>query len=218
MSVYEFKPERYSSHTLLLNALPERGEGRRVLDLGAGPGFLAAELARRGYDVTAVERTRGHADVFWIEGDLDGGLPALDGVFDYILCADILEHLREPEAALTQLLGVLALGGRVVASLPNSGNIYFRLVVLGGRFPREDRGLFDRTHLHFYTWDGWNELFAFCGMDFETVACTGIPVGLRFPGARSTQAALLAERVAFEFAKLWRTLFAYQFVVTAVRK
>ena len=46
-SPYELKPGPYSSHTLALQALPKRGEGRWVLDVGCGAGdgtFLAAEL------------------------------------------------------------------------------------------------------------------------------------------------------------------------------
>lgn len=158
--VYEFKASPYSSHSRLLALLPERGEGRRVLDVGCGNGYLAAILARRGYEVTGVERAGGYDERFprtvrLIEADLEDGLPAVAGPYDYILCADILEHLRDPERLLRRLPELLGEGGEVIASLPNSGHLYFRLQILAGRFPQHDRGLFDRTHLRFYTWDGW---------------------------------------------------------------
>lgn len=150
---YEFKPSPYSSHSLLLRSLPEAGDGRRVLDLGCGDGYLGAILARRGYEVIGVDRAGGSVPpgVTLIEADLDAGLPPLPGQFDFVLCADILEHLRDPLALLRQLPGLLAPSGVLVASLPNSGNIYFRLNILAGRFPRHECGLFDRTHLHFFT-------------------------------------------------------------------
>ncbi len=52
------------------------------------------------------------------------------------------------ERAVGKTGGALAEGGRLVASLPNSGNLYFHLNILMGRFPAHGRGLFDRTHLH----------------------------------------------------------------------
>ena len=217
---YTFKPSPYSSHTLLLNALPAQGAGRRVLDLGCGPGHLAAALAARGYDVTGIDRPGAAGDVFprmvrRIDADLDHGLPPLETRYDYVLCADILEHLKEPARMLARVAAVLAPGGVVVASLPNSGNLWFRANILFGRFPQDERGLFDRTHLHFYMWDGWRDLFASAGFRFEDVRPTGIPVGLAMEGLAGSTPVRLAETVSYLLARGWKTLFAYQFVVTA---
>lgn len=220
MVVYTFKPSPHSSHAILPATLPDDGHGLRVLDLGCSDGYLGALLAGRGYEVVGVERRDGHsadfpATVQLIEADLEFGLPALPGAFDYVLCADFLEHLREPEALLVELRGALNPGGRVIASLPNSGNLYFRLNVLAGRFPRHDRGLFDRTHLHFFTLDTWVELFASAGYRFDRVQPTGIPVGLAVPRYAGSLPVRAAERVSYELARLWSRLFAYQFVVSA---
>lgn len=218
--MYALKPSPYSSHSLLVAALPEAGQGRRVLDLGCADGYLAAALAARGYRVTGVERPGGVAadfprEVELIEADLDQGLPPVDGAFDYVLCADILEHLKDPRRLLAGARGALASGGRLVASLPNSGNIYFRLNVLAGRFPQQDRGLFDRTHLHFLAWANWVELFAASGFAIEQCRSSGIPVGLALPRFADTVAVRAGERLSYELAHFWRTMFAYQFVVTA---
>lgn len=219
-SPYQLKPGCYSSHTLLLGSLPERGEGRTVLDVGCGPGYLAGILAGRGYRVTGIEGPGRAgagfpAGVELIEADLDEGLPPLEGRFDYILCADVLEHLRQPAALLTALHGRLAEGGSLLASLPNSGHLWFRLTVLRGRFPAEDRGLFDRTHLHFYTWRGWVELFAGAGWRMDAVYPSGVPVGLALPRLDGTLVVRVLERLSYETARMWKTLFAYQFIVSA---
>ena len=42
-------------------------------------------------------------------------------------------------------------------------------MVLMGRFPRDQNGLFDATHIHFFTWDGWVELFNNAGFLIEGV-------------------------------------------------
>ena len=98
---YTLKESPYSSHTLLMNRLPASGRGLRVLDLGCANGALAASVAARGYRVTGVERPGGvtgefPASVRLVQADLEFGLPDLDSHFDSIVCADVLEHLRDP--------------------------------------------------------------------------------------------------------------------------
>jgi SAM-dependent methyltransferase len=217
-SRYTFKPSPYSSHSMLLASLPESGEGRSVLDVGCASGYLAGILAERGFRVTGIDAP-GRAAAFpttcsLIETDLDSGLPRLPG-FDYVVCGDILEHLREPARMLGNIARVLAPGGRLIASLPNSGHAYFRWNVSLGRFPQHDRGLFDRTHLHFYTWQGWRDLFAGGGFEIESVRSSGVPVGLALPRLSETLLVRILERLSYESARLWKTLFAYQFIVVA---
>jgi SAM-dependent methyltransferase len=220
--VYTFKASPYSSHSVLLRALHPDGAGRTVLDVGCGSGYLGALLAERGYDVTGIERSGCYqlpfpSSVRLIEADLEQGLPDLPaGSFDYVLCADILEHLRDPGRLLEQLRGVVRPGGLLIASLPNSGNIYFRLNILAGRFPQDEKGLFDRTHVRFYMWSGWSDLLQKAGWSIRSVESTAIPVGLVVPPDRENSVLVrAAERVCYGLAKVRKTLFAYQFVVTA---
>jgi SAM-dependent methyltransferase len=220
--VYEFKASAWSSHTLLLKVLPQQGRGRTVLDIGCGPGYLAEILSHRGYRVTGLERSGGYdpgsfpACVDLIEADLEAGLPRLSSRYDYILCADILEHLRHPEELLQQIHDVLSPGGMVVASLPNSGNVWFRLNVLLGRFPQDDKGLFDRTHLRFYMWSGWQDLFSRSAFRIVRVEPTAIPVSLVVPASlKDSVFVRAAESVFYGLARMRKQLFAYQFVVCA---
>ena len=178
-------------------------------------------LAARGYRVTGIDAPgTGSAgfpeSVQLLEADLDLGLPPLSGRFDFVICADVLEHLKRPEDMLEQIHGRLAAGGRLLASLPNSGNLYFRWNVLCGRFPAHSRGLFDRTHLHFYTWQGWQDLFTAAAFRIEKLQCSGVPVSLALEKWQASGAVHVLEWLSYEAAQLWKTMLAYQFVVSAV--
>jgi len=212
---YPFKASPYSSHALLLAELPRHGEGRRVLDIGCGYGHLGEILAQRGFAVTGVDMAgiAHSSQMDFVPADLDRGLPPLSGKFDFILCADVLEHLRDPLHMLVACRERLATGGALIASLPNSGHAYFRLQILLGRFPQQDRGLFDRTHLRFYTWKGWVELLGRAGFQIQTLRCSGVPVSEALPGLPMAGA---FEWLSFISALVWKKLFAYQFIVRAV--
>ncbi|MBM3748911.1 MAG: class I SAM-dependent methyltransferase, partial [Acidobacteria bacterium] len=143
------------------------------------------------------------------------GLPPLEGRYDFVVCADVLEHLKAPDRLLAGLPRVMAPGARLAASLPNAVNLYVRLNVLIGRFPQHDRGLFDRTHLHFYTWSGWVELFRQAGFRIEKVVPTGIPFSLALRRWEGTLPLRVLDALAYLAARLWKRLFAYQFIVVA---
>jgi SAM-dependent methyltransferase len=83
--------------------------------------------------------------------------------FDAIICADVLEHLRDPRPLLTQLPAFLAEGGSVLMSLPNASHLTILASLLGGRFPYQQNGLLDNTHLKFYGREDLDALLRECG-------------------------------------------------------
>jgi len=75
-----------------------------------------------------------------------------DKKFDCIIFADILEHLLAPDEKLMDAFNFLNDGGTVIISMPNIRHIssLFSIFILG-TFPRKKRGIFDSTHLRWFT-------------------------------------------------------------------
>lgn len=98
--------------------------GARVLDLGCGRGVTLAALAERGFEAHGVERSAAaavgadpRAQVRIAPTLAAAGYPAAH--FDAALVWHVLEHLREPDAALAELHRVLRPGARLVVAVPN---------------------------------------------------------------------------------------------------
>ena len=146
--------------------------GRRVLELGTGPGTVTRILHDKGCKVTGVEMdpdTLATCAPFCertLQANLEDPLwwQPLDGEkFEVIICADVLEHLRDPRPLLEKLPVFLMEGGCVLMSLPNASHLTIVASLLGGRFPYQKNGLLDNTHLKFYGREDLDALLRECG-------------------------------------------------------
>jgi 2-polyprenyl-3-methyl-5-hydroxy-6-metoxy-1,4-benzoquinol methylase len=204
------------AHRLLVDAVPR---GARTLDVGCATGYLAAELvAARGAPVVGVEADAAAAAAAVaagacervVTGDVEAEacraeLRAL-APFDALVCGDVLEHLRDPWAALAFLATLLRPGGTAVLSVPNVAHWTGRRALVRGRFPYAEHGLFDRTHLRFFTRAGARELAEAAGLRVvaERFAPAPLPLQARVPRLARFEAAA---------ARAWPELFALQVVL-----
>jgi SAM-dependent methyltransferase len=109
--------------------------GTRVLDAGCGEGILVEEFAGRlaieGVDPNYVSAHVRRASLL--------ELPYGGGVFERVLCLDVLEHLtyEEQPRALAELHRVLAPSGELLVSSPNLAHLQSRVhFLLTGRLIR----------------------------------------------------------------------------------
>ena len=113
------------------------GRGDRVLDMGCGAGRHAFEMYRRGGDVIAFDQDGDELaavlDLFGAmrdagevpdgaEADIKQGdalsLPFVDGEFDRVVAAEVLEHIPDDTTAIAELARVLRPGGTMAVTVP----------------------------------------------------------------------------------------------------
>ena len=140
-----------------------------VLDLGCGSGQLGKRLIElnRAAEVVGVEIFEGaaiNASKYYskvIRGDIENIELPYREYFDYVVCGDILEHLRDPWVTLQRVHGWLKPDGALIASIPNVR--YWRILrdlVFTGRWEYVDSGILDITHLRFFTRKSFIEALA----------------------------------------------------------
>lgn len=89
-----------------------------------------------------------------IVDDLDTGNwyeKLIDERYDYIIFADVLEHLRYPKKALSLAKQLLKEDGEILISVPNISHNAILLELLNDKFFYQKEGLLDETHIHFFT-------------------------------------------------------------------
>jgi 2-polyprenyl-3-methyl-5-hydroxy-6-metoxy-1,4-benzoquinol methylase len=217
-SRYEFKPFKYSSHYWILNALRTEKEPVRILDAGTASGYLGKVWRGDGhyvagleFDAATGEKARQYYDDFEI-ANLENYAFTARREFDYIVFADVLEHLRDPAAVLRKCIPCLKDSGKIIISVPNIANWIIRLSLLFGKFDYMDRGILDRTHLRFFTSRSLKQLMKEVSCEVEEIIPTPLPFQLLLPFTGSKIFAPFHE-AHNALTRCWKTLFAYQFVV-----
>ena len=93
--------------------------------------------------------------------------------FDHVIFGDVLEHLYDPLNALRESVLRLAPGGSALVCIPNVQHwTVFRNLVLG-TWPKEDMGLFDRTHIRWFALGDMVKLLQDAGLEVESVIGRG---------------------------------------------
>lgn len=151
---------------------------RRLLEIGCGVGNTAMlAKARVGLsEVVGVELSSSAAAEAErvldrvVCGDVeDIPLDFPEGYFDCVVCADVLEHLKDPWAVLRKIRPLLSDEGALVASIPNLQHLKPVLKILSDRFEYEEAGLLDSTHLRFFTLSTIRSLFRETGYCVERI-------------------------------------------------
>jgi 2-polyprenyl-3-methyl-5-hydroxy-6-metoxy-1,4-benzoquinol methylase len=162
--------EENDAHSSLLRMV---GFNKRVLEAGCASGHVSEALSGQDCSVVGIEIDSAvvRPAERWVErviiGNFDDGVlwKELEGeFFDAVLFGDVLEHLKDPLAALQESMKHLHASGAVIISVPNIAHADVKFALLKGKFPYADSGLLDRTHIHFFTKESLLELVKTAGL------------------------------------------------------
>ena len=150
---------------------------QNVLDIGCGAGRLGQLLKeRQGCRVTGIEPQLQAAALARLRLDRvleqyveDSAVEFPTACFDCIICADVLEHLREPTALLAKIRNWLSPAGCLVLSLPNARHHSVVSGLLDGNWTYEAAGLLDEDHVRFFTRREIEKLLFRQGFEIETL-------------------------------------------------
>ncbi|MEN3335997.1 MAG: hypothetical protein V7641_5362 [Blastocatellia bacterium] len=196
--------------------------GKRILDVGCAAGELGFALKQAGArEVIGIESSTAAAAL--AQDKLDGVLvgdaqspdwPLAQSSFDYIIFADVLEHLVDPWSALASFSRYLQADGRVVASIPN---LRFYLVIarlIFNAWGYRESGILDSTHLRFFTLPTIRDLFARAGLRIEKIERT---YRLFEDQSRIGRLGALASRLFCRFVAplVGRDFFTFQYLIVA---
>lgn len=224
MSKYNFSVDSINTNSTHGKILSQIKEGSTVLECGCATGYMTRFMKEKmGCSVSIVEIDEEAYNIA-MESAEDGFCGNLDehywadhfknGKFDYIIFADVLEHLRNPVRTLSFAKKLLKNDGKVIFSIPNICHNDIMIRMYYDNFTYTNIGLLDNTHIHFW---GGNNLPGFCdkaGFDIEVIDLLLAKTGKTEQGFPLNQIddellALLKKRKLGE---------VYQYIVTCVKK
>lgn len=153
--------------------------GSKVLEIGAGPGSITKHLiGSHGCTVVALEidpsaiinlrkfALKIHSldlnDSHW-----SSVISQEDGLFDYVIAADVLEHVLDPWRVLQEMVSLLRNNGAIILSLPHVGHASVMACLMDEDFEYWNWGLLDRTHIRFFGIKNIQSLINDSGLEIE---------------------------------------------------
>jgi ubiquinone/menaquinone biosynthesis C-methylase UbiE len=119
----------YDEHLVRYQLAAQLARGKRVLDIACGSGYGSKILAEAGAEkVTAIDKSSetiaaakqnfGHNAVLYKEGEAEN-IGEAGGTFDLVVSFETIEHLKNTEKYLAEILRVLKPEGIFLVSTPN---------------------------------------------------------------------------------------------------
>ena len=163
--------EENNSHAKILGMVKPDSS---VLEFGPADGYMTRYMRQElncsvfiiELDKDSFDRASEFADG-GVCGNIEdyGWTKALKGkAFDYILFADVLEHLANPENALKNAVKFLKYDGRVLLSVPNIAHSSIIIALMQNKFDYRSVGLLDETHLKHFTYGTLKNMLGNAGL------------------------------------------------------
>ena len=211
-----------TSHGIIINQIVP---GSTILECGSAAGYMTKWMKENlGCHVSIIEIDKQCYDEarIYAENGFCGDLQGKEWFeyysemkFDYILFADVLEHLSNPQEVLTRAVKLLKNNGKVIISIPNIAHNDIVVKLWNNHFDYTDTGLLDNTHVHFWAKNNIKELVDQSGLGIVTVNTVAIPLGKTeqfIDNQLSTNKWLMMSLSEREQGEI------YQYIITAQKK
>lgn len=197
-----------------------KGKNNTILDIGCATGSngrhllehnIAQKIIGVEYDKEMAELSSQFYDKVYT-GDLNDeefikNICETSEKVDYIIFGDVLEHLMDSRAVLRHLCTLLKENGEIIISVPNISHIeLFIQVYIRGTWPRNERGIFDKTHVTWFTKKDVYEMVESAGLQIKTY-----DYNLRARDALGSKFNLLLKVLKF----INKNLFIFQHIIVA---
>ena len=187
MGKYNFEINEINPNTVHGMILSQIKPGSSVLECGCATGYMTKYMHEKlnctvdviDYDCESLSKAKRYArDSFF--DDLDDGNWFVhyyqhNNEYDYILFADVLEHLKQPDEVLKWAVRLLKADGKILISIPNICHNDILVRMFYGYFTYTPLGLLDNTHIHFW---GANDIGSFinnAGLKVKKVKALLVP-------------------------------------------
>lgn len=157
-SVKDPASHRYLAPRLL--DLCRRHDAKSVLDLGCGNGALCRSLHAQGMKVVGAEPSRdGYAVASKLDPDIkiyqlsmsDSPAAIEESKFDIVICAEVVEHLYEPELLPRFAAEKLRSDGLLIVTTPYHGYVKNLLIAAFGKWDGHHQPLRTGGHIKFWS-------------------------------------------------------------------
>jgi len=228
LEVQRLGPLTHTRYRLLLEEVPEAPTAvTSILDVGCGPGIFLHELGERfpaaslqgvEYSTTALEAASPRLRARILQGDiLEVAGRLAPASFDLIVCSEVLEHVRDPQAVVVTLTALAAPGATLLLTVPAGMQHWCAQDEAAGHLRRfetdEFRALLNHAGLEvprLYTWGG--PVSAVYNTLIDSV---GPAKAARTSGSRLGRMAARIAASALRFDDWWKTDRGFQLIARA---
>ncbi len=192
---YQYDYRRAALWYYVQKIIPEKS---KVLDAGCGSGYISYKIAQRGNTVVALEydpvlinfvKKKFKQNNLSIRAKKfilgEKGKDIKIGKYDYIVCLDVLEHIKSDIYALKELKSALKKNGKIIISVPAMPILYGKRDKNLGhhrRYSKKDlQNLIKKAGLSVVEIRYWNFLGALIYFFFEKILSRPIWDSLRRP-------------------------------------
>ncbi len=177
------KFENVDTHSVILNMIDDKS---KVLEFGPASGYMTRYLVEQKqcqvYCVEIDPEMACIASKYSTEmkvtdiNDIESWYNDYsEHEFDYIIFADVLEHIDIPVEILEYAQRLLTKVGYIVISVPNYGNNSIILDLLNDRISARNNGILDNTHKHFLTYSKIINYIELSGLTIEKAYSINVP-------------------------------------------